>query len=47
MAAGYQYKREGQTMDQVLFSEPSNKMQATLKARRAEELQVSLKSKLF
>ena len=25
LQAGYQYKREGQTMDQVLFSEPSTK----------------------
>jgi len=31
LAAGYQYKREGQTMDQVLFSEPSDKMKAKMK----------------
>ena len=37
-AAGYIYKREGQTMDQVLFSEPSNKMQEKLKANRLAEL---------
>ena len=37
-AAGYVYKREGQTMDQVLFSEPSNKMQEKLKQDRLEEL---------
>lgn len=30
LAAGYQYKREGQTMDQVLFSEPSTKMKAKI-----------------
>ena len=35
--AGYVYKREGQTMDQVLFSEPSTKMQETLKQRRIAE----------
>ena len=35
---GYIYKREGQTMDQVLFSEPSNKMQETLKQRRLDEI---------
>ena len=37
-AAGYVYRREGQTMDQVLFSEPSNKMQEKLKADRLAEL---------
>tara|TARA_A100001035_G_scaffold195849_1_gene156765 strand:+ start:388 stop:735 length:348 start_codon:yes stop_codon:yes gene_type:complete len=35
---GYIYKREGQTMDQVLFSEPSSKMQETLKQRRLDEI---------
>lgn len=35
---GYIYKREGQTMDQVLFSEPSNKMQEILKQRRLDEI---------
>ena len=34
LAAGYMYRREGQTMDQVLFSEPSNKMKAKLAAMR-------------
>lgn len=30
LAAGYQYRREGQTMDQVLFSEPSDRMKAEM-----------------
>ena len=38
VAGGYIYKREGQTMDQVLFSEPSTKMQETLKQRRLDEI---------
>lgn len=39
IAAGYVYRREGQTMDQVLFSEPSNKMKAKLQAMRELELE--------
>lgn len=31
LQAGYQYRREGQTMDQVLFSEPSTKMKERMK----------------
>ena len=35
--AGYVYRREGQTMDQVLFSEPSTKMQEKMaEIRKAE-----------
>mmetsp|Transcript_26417 Transcript_26417/g.26667 ORF Transcript_26417/g.26667 Transcript_26417/m.26667 type:complete len:164 (+) Transcript_26417:100-591(+) len=37
LAAGYQYRREGQTMDQVLFSEPSTKMQEKMISIRKEE----------
>lgn len=39
LAAGYQYRREGQTLEQVLFSEPSNKMKERMaaKAREREE----------
>lgn len=37
LEAGYQYKREGQTMDQVLFSEPSTKMRQKMDALRAEK----------
>ena len=44
-AAGYVYRREGQTMDQVLFSEPSNKMQEKLKADRLAELNAALAEK--
>ena len=39
LAAGYVYRREGQTMDQVLFSEPSNKMKAKLAAMREIEVE--------
>jgi len=39
LAAGYQYRREGQTMDQVLFSEPSDKMKAILKERGQQQQQ--------
>mmetsp|Transcript_28006 Transcript_28006/g.38558 ORF Transcript_28006/g.38558 Transcript_28006/m.38558 type:complete len:169 (+) Transcript_28006:18-524(+) len=34
LAAGYQYRREGQTMDQVLFSEPSTKMKERMEQIR-------------
>eukprot|EP01031_Cornospumella_fuschlensis_P024994 gene24994-30193_t len=37
LEAGYQYRREGQTMEQVLFSEPSNKMKEKLAADRKQE----------
>ena len=37
--AGYVYRREGQTLDQVLFSEPSTKMQEKMAAMREEERQ--------
>lgn len=37
LKAGYVYRREGQTMDQVLFSEPSNKMKEKLAAMRAND----------
>jgi hypothetical protein len=36
LAAGYQYRREGQTMDQVLFSEPSTKQQEAWAKIQAE-----------
>lgn len=39
LAAGYQYRREGQTMDQVLFSEPSDKMKKILKERGQQQQQ--------
>ena len=32
LQAGYSYQREGQTMDQVLFSEPSTKMKQKMEA---------------
>eukprot|EP01038_Epipyxis_sp_PR26KG_P008323 gene8323-11264_t len=38
LKAGYQYKREGQTMDQVLFSEPSTKMKEKMAMMREEAL---------
>jgi len=34
LAAGYEYKREGQTVDQVLFSEPSEKMKRKIAEMR-------------
>lgn len=34
LAAGYQYRREGQTMDQVLFSEPSDRMKEEMRKIR-------------
>lgn len=37
LEAGYVYRREGQTMDQVLFSEPSSKMKAKMDSMRKEE----------
>ena len=41
LEAGYQYRREGQTMDQVLFSEPSEKMKRKIEAMRKQELEES------
>ena len=38
LAAGYVYRREGQTMDQVLFSEPSTKMKEKMAALREIEV---------
>lgn len=42
LEAGYIYRREGQTMDQVLFSEPSSKMKEKILAesRRVELLEL-------
>ena len=37
LKAGYQYRREGQTMDQVLFSEPSTKQKEKFEALKREE----------
>jgi hypothetical protein len=37
LAAGYQYRREGQTVDQVLFSEPSDRMKELLRQRAMEQ----------
>lgn len=37
LAAGYQYRREGQTMDQVLFSEPSDRMKTEMAKIRAAD----------
>jgi hypothetical protein len=37
LAAGYQYRREGQTLDQVLFSEPSTKMKEKMDELRKVE----------
>ena len=37
LTAGYQYRREGQTMDQVLFSEPSTKQAETWSKIQAEK----------
>lgn len=34
--AGYVYRREGQTLDQVLFSEPSTKMKQRMEAIQKE-----------
>lgn len=34
--AGYVYRREGQTLDQVLFSEPSTKMKQRMEVIRQE-----------
>lgn len=36
VAAGYNYKREGQTLEQVLFSEPSAKMKLRMKKLKNE-----------
>mmetsp|Transcript_8651 Transcript_8651/g.14398 ORF Transcript_8651/g.14398 Transcript_8651/m.14398 type:complete len:186 (-) Transcript_8651:175-732(-) len=37
LQAGYQYRREGQTLDQVLFSEPSTKMKEKMEEMRRTE----------
>mmetsp|Transcript_35591 Transcript_35591/g.33751 ORF Transcript_35591/g.33751 Transcript_35591/m.33751 type:complete len:193 (+) Transcript_35591:121-699(+) len=42
IAAGYVYKREGQTMDQVLFSEPSTKQKESMDAKRRAQAIASL-----
>ena len=39
--AGYVYRREGQTLDQVLFSEPSTKMQEKMAEIRAAEAEAA------
>ena len=39
LQAGYVYKREGQTMDQVLFSEPSTKMKEKMESIRLQTIQ--------
>lgn len=39
LAAGYVYRREGQTLDQVLFSEPSTKMKEKIEALRQQKQQ--------
>ena len=39
--AGYAYRREGQTMDQVLFSEPSTKMKQRMEAIKQESAKES------
>jgi len=44
--AGYIYRREGQTLDQVLFSEPSTKMQEKMTELREEELEASRQRRL-
>ena len=45
LAAGYQYRREGQTMDQVLFSEPSTKQQEKMASLKAEKAAFIAKQK--
>ena len=40
LAAGYVYRREGQTLDQVLFSEPSTKMKEKIEALRQQKQQL-------
>jgi hypothetical protein len=40
LKAGYQNKREGQTMDQVLFSEPSTKMKERIESLRSQAIEV-------
>ena len=42
LKAGYQYRREGQTMDQVLFSEPSTKQKEKFEALKREEAEKAL-----
>ena len=37
MAAGYNYRREGQTLDQVLFGEPSAKMKSRMEKMKSQE----------
>ena len=44
LEAGYVYRREGQTMDQVLFSEPSSKMKAKMDTMRKEEAEKVMKT---
>ena len=44
LAAGYQYRREGQTMDQVLFSEPSTKQKEKWAALQLEKKTVEQES---
>ncbi len=39
LEAGYVYRREGQTLEQVLFSEPSTKMKEQLEERKRMEMQ--------
>lgn len=41
-AAGYVYRREGQTLDQVLFSEPSTKMKQRMEVIRQESAKEAL-----
>lgn len=40
--AGYVYRREGQTLDQVLFSEPSTKMKQRMEVIRQESAKEAL-----
>ncbi len=39
LEAGFKYKREGQTLEQVLFSEPSNKFKEQQKALRLQQME--------
>lgn len=39
LQAGYVYRREGQTLEQVLFSEPSTKTKALIEERKRKEKQ--------
>jgi len=40
------YRREGQTLDQVLFSEPSTKMKEKIEQLRAEKLKKDMEDRL-